>query len=403
MKKIILLTLIIIATSTTLADAKNNTNIDVQEIYFAVYPADQYLEIIEYNLVSNNENLADIHEDIKNLEYLIKNSKYSSSKYNFKFFTPVEEEITNEDKFIKGHYRLLTKEKNGIKILSDVFGNILNKKVKIEITKKEIQLKFDGKGISISQSNASGIYSKKNKRMAVWNNGDTKFEMVVSFEIEGKTPLLEYIDQTIASPKKTIEEIKQIKNSSPELEGGLQVFQDDADIYRLRHIKYYGELLKEYKEKTGMYPFEGTEKVPIYVFVAHDKQEEYTKQQNPNPHKVVSFREFISELEDKLGKQVNQYFDPQYAPYKKPNYYIYMIRDNQYFFAVHVSTYYDFSRKIAENYYKVEISNIPPKGSNIQKYSDLIKNESFNKMINKRASKDGFFKEREDIYIHFTK
>ncbi len=41
-----------------------------------------------------------------------------------------------------------------------------------------------------------------------------------------------------------------------------------------------------------MYPFEGTEKVPIYVFVAHDKQEEYTKQQNPNPHKVVSFREF---------------------------------------------------------------------------------------------------------------
>ncbi|MCP5064365.1 MAG: hypothetical protein GY936_18140, partial [Ignavibacteriae bacterium] len=145
MKKIILLTLLIIATSTTLADAKNNTNIDAQEIYFAVYPADQYLEIIEYNLVSNNENLADIPEEVKNLEYLIKNSKYSSSKFNFNFFTPAEEEITIEDKFIKGHYHLLTQEKNGIKMLSDVFGNILNKKVKIEITNKEIQLKFDGK------------------------------------------------------------------------------------------------------------------------------------------------------------------------------------------------------------------------------------------------------------------
>jgi len=107
MKKICsLLALMIIATSSTWAIEKTNINIDAQEIYFAVYPADQYLEIIEYNLVSNKKNKVDISIDVSNLENKIKNAQYSSSKYKFNYFVPVEEKITNEKKFIKGRYSL---------------------------------------------------------------------------------------------------------------------------------------------------------------------------------------------------------------------------------------------------------------------------------------------------------
>jgi hypothetical protein len=404
MKKICsLLALMIIATSSTWAIAKTNINIDAQEIYFAVYPADQYLEIIEYNLVSNKKNKVDISIDVGNLENKIKNAQYSSSKYKFNYFVPVEEKITNEKKFIKGRYSLLTQEKNIKKILIDVFEKIFNKKVEIEITDKEIKLYFDGKGINISQNNALGIYSKNNKRMAVWKNGVTKFEMVVGFDVEGKLPLLKYIKQTVSSSEKTKEEIDQIKYASPKLQNTFQEFQDDADIYRLRHLKYYGALVEEFKKKTEKYPFEGIKNVPVYVFVANDKQEQYTKQKNPNPHQVLSFKKFVLELETKLGKKIDQYFDPQYAPNKKPNFYIYMIRDNQYFFAVHISKYYNFSSKVADNYYKVEISNLPPKGSNTQTYSNLVKNESFIKIINKKGIKEGFFEERESKYINYIK
>jgi hypothetical protein len=403
MNKIILLALMIVATSSTWTIAKNNRNIEAEEIYFAVYPADQYLEIIEYNLVSNKKNKIDISKDVNILENKIKKAQYSSSKYNFNNFIPVEEKITNEKKFIKGRYRLLTHEKNVKKILIDVFEKILNKKVEIEITNKEIKLYFDGNGINISVNNALGIYSKKNKKIVSWKNDNRKFEMVVSFNVEGKIPLLNYIKQTVSSPEKTKEEIDQIKYASPKLQNAFQEFQDDADIYRLRHIKYYGALLEEFKEKTGKYPFEGIEKVPIYVFIANVEQKQYTKQKNPDPHKVLSFRKFILELESKLGKQIDQYYDPQYAPNKKPSFYIYMVRGNQYFFAVHISSYYNFSNKVADNYYKVEISNLPQKGSNIQTYSELIKNQSFIRVINKTASKEGFFKERELKYISHIK
>ena len=77
MEKIILLALMIVATSSTWTIAKNNRNIEAEEIYFAVYPADQYLEIIEFNLVSNKKNKVDISKDVNILENKIKKAQYS--------------------------------------------------------------------------------------------------------------------------------------------------------------------------------------------------------------------------------------------------------------------------------------------------------------------------------------
>ncbi len=404
MKKfIIFLVTILFIIPSIEAAGRDSTNIEAQEVYFAFHPLDQYIEVIEYNLVIDSKDEKEINNSIQNLNDKIKKAEYSVSKYKFKYFKPVEEKITNEKKFIKGHYHLLTQEKNIIDLLTDVLENILRTEVKVELTQKEIKAYFNGKGIKVANNNALGFYSRDDDRLIVWKNGVPKFEMVVSFEVEGKTPLLEYISQAIVSPKKTKEEIDQIKNESPELIGVLQDFQDDADIYRLHHIKYYGGLIEDYKEKMGKFPFEGEESVPIYVFIVHDQQEKYTLQENPNPHKTIELKRFINELEKGIGRNINQYYDPQYVPRKKPNSYIYMVRDSEYFFAVHISRYYNFSTKVSDHYYKVEISNHPPQGSNIQTYSSLINNPTFIRLINKVPCKDGLFKKREREYIDFIK
>ena len=98
-----------------------------------------------------------------------------------------------------------------------------------------------------------------------------------------------------------------------------------------------------------------------------------------------------------------QCYDPQYAPNKKPNYYKYMIRGNQYFFAVHISRYYGFSGKVSDHYYKVEISNMPTESCRILPYSDLIKNEQFNAILNREVWKKDFFRQRELNFINYIK
>lgn len=52
----------------------------------------------------------------------------------------------------------------------------------------------------------------------------------------------------------------------------LEKFQEDADIIRLRHLEYYGNLLLEYHDKAGKYPFIGVNDVPAYVHIATPMQ-----------------------------------------------------------------------------------------------------------------------------------
>jgi hypothetical protein len=182
-----------------------------------------------------------------------------------------------------------------------------------------------------------------------------------------------------------------------------RTFQQDADIIRFRHLKYYGQLLERYHKATGKYPFQGQMEVPIYVHVANDEQIESTKQGPPYPHAVIPFKDFVKEIESALGEEINEYYDPQYKPDHKPNFYIYMIQRNTYFFAVHVHQPYPFAKKVAEHYYKVELSNQPNPQNQAVSFDELLNNSKFQTELNKAVSKEGFFKEREDKYLHDTK
>lgn len=48
-----------------------------------------------------------------------------------------------------------------------------------------------------------------------------------------------------------------------------EAYQKDADVIRLRHLKYLGGIVEEYKMKTGKYPLQGETKSQNYVFIVN--------------------------------------------------------------------------------------------------------------------------------------
>jgi hypothetical protein len=145
------------------------------------------------------------------------------------------------------------------------------------------------------------------------------------------------------------------------------------------------------------------ETIPVYVIVANDKQAEYAKQGPSYPHVRKSFRDFVLEVEAGLGRKIEEYYDPQYAPVYKPNFYVYVIYESAYFFAVHVHQAYPFAKTIAEHYHKIEISNTPDAQNQAVTPEKLFADQAFSRALNARMVKQEFFQERETQYLYFTK
>ena len=180
-------------------------------------------------------------------------------------------------------------------------------------------------------------------------------------------------------------------------------FQKDADIVRLNHLVYYGALITEYKEKTGSYPFEKNADVPVYAFIVSPEQCDDLSSDGPKfPHKTTTSRYFFEELEAGLGRNIDEYYDPQYAPDKKPNFYIYNFQDSYYNFAVHLGGEYSFANPVAPGYNKVEITNSAPSNSHLILYEDLLQNEDYQRAREQTLKKPDFFAAREKKFLHST-
>lgn len=180
-------------------------------------------------------------------------------------------------------------------------------------------------------------------------------------------------------------------------------FQKDADIVRLKHLKYYGELIGKYRAAKGIYPFQGRKDNPIYVHIANDKQKKATKDGPKSPHVVIPLAEFIAEIESTLGHEIAEYYDPQYSGVYKPSFYTYKVHQDIYFFAIHVHQPFPFAKKVSEFYYKVEISNYPTFRNRAHDPQLLFNSLEFEQELKKKIQKEGFFRKREEKYIHFTK
>ncbi|WP_227430273.1 hypothetical protein [Psychrobacter sp. I-STPA6b] len=180
-------------------------------------------------------------------------------------------------------------------------------------------------------------------------------------------------------------------------------FQQDADIIRLQHLKYWVTQIEDYQQKTGHYPFQGQADVPIYVFVATPQQQKYITQAPPPPAKTYSMKNFVDTLEAGLGHQIDEFYDPQYAPDVKPNFYMYMVDGDNYYFAVHTHQQYPFSKIIGRNYNKIEVSNIYNNSANLVLLSNqLFPSPSFNQAVTMPIKKEGFFRQRENKTLHIS-
>ena len=180
-------------------------------------------------------------------------------------------------------------------------------------------------------------------------------------------------------------------------------FQSDADIIRLKHLEYYGNLLIEYHAKTGTYPFIGEVDVPAYVFVASPEQKDGIKGGPPYAHKTADFKYLVDEFESVLGREVKEYYDPQHEPDSKPNFYIYMVEGETYNFAVHTHQTFSFSNLISEGYNKVEITNNAKGSPHLVDPNELFANVRFREAVSKKVSKPQFFSSRENKNLHATR
>lgn len=396
MKKILVL-LIIFCFAGAAGFAQVN-NFSAQEIYVAYYFADNYAHVIEYNIV-HKQNTGSIANDVNSIKKLIAKARYVKEKYNYTYFTAVEESVSNEGKFVKGDFHLITAQSATLEIIEDLFSKTLGKKVSAKVEDDGLNVYFDGSGIKIGSNNAAGLYKNENLIKMSFPRRLNKIEIVFQKSIEHTEPVLQFITEKITSPEKSEEEIDYLKNASPPLDKIEQAFQDDCDIIRLRDLVYYGKLIEEYKTKTGAYPFEGNTE-SVYCLIYNKEQKKYSKDDNPNKHILISPKDFYSELEKGLGRKIEQRFDPQYAPSGRPVFYIYMINnDAEWFFAVHLSKYYRFSKKADSNYYKAELSNISDKAYKFYTVSEMERNEEYIRAVSETVTKKGFFEQRKTKHM----
>lgn len=394
MIKKVLCTLFITVLIISSLSAKSITELFIaEETAIDYFPTSNYVCINEYNLVYTENS---IETDIKSVKNLIHSAKYSQEKFAIKNFFTVEESLTNEGKYIRGKYDLITSENPSFKMMEEIFSKVLKRKVTVSSDGNYINVSFDGTGINIRSFDAENGYSKGKEILLQWPNHLSRMEIVFGTDIANSQPILKYVDTNIYSPELSSEEVEYYRNALPELTGAEKELQDNCDIVRLKHLKYYAELIEEYKLKTGHYPFEGQSEIPVYAFIYNKKQKKYASDTNPNKHKLISPQDLFTELEKGIGRKIDQLYDPQYAPTCRPIFYIYMIQNDTYYFAIHLSKYYSFSKRIDKNYYKVEVSNKNDPANKFYTIDELSADQKYIEAVSVPLQKEGYFLEREE-------
>lgn len=125
-------------------------------------------------------------------------------------------------------------------------------------------------------------------------------------------------------------------------------FQNDADLLRLEHLEYWTWLIEEYYDKVWYYPFqkdyEASEKIWLVRVATQDQQlyfdkdsDKYIPDLDTNYSKIfkeISMKDFVSEIEDKLGKEIEEKYDIQKVPTTSNNWYNYFVSSKWYLFWV---------------------------------------------------------------------
>lgn len=171
-------------------------------------------------------------------------------------------------------------------------------------------------------------------------------------------------------------------------------YQSDADIIRLQHFDYYAQLLEEYHQKTGYYPFQKDEEIQntkAYVFLMPEERKARFKDTNPEEHLRADDSYLFEELSRVLERPIQRKYDPQkYSTEGRPNYYIYLVTKDRMFFAIHLNTGNTFTKQVAPHYFKFELSDKDVPEFKLFSYSALKNNDDYKRLVSQKAKKQNY-------------
>lgn len=269
--------------------------------------------------------------------------------------------------------RVLANAKNFMKNtpVQQLFSNLLGVKAKVDLTGEPGSMKM-----SVLIPMKKDMYVADNNALQLLVN-EKKTKALLEFDLSD-------------FPSKPIEAVVGWKAEETLAEKMDKKYQHDADIFRLRHLKYFGELIEEYHQKTGKYPLQGESETQHYVLIAAPHQQKYATG-TPEQFKVTDVEKFRAILKDELGRDIAFKFDPQKVPVGAPNFYIYMVVDDSFFFAVHLYEDHPFTNPLDKHCHKLEITNEEPNRRGLWKFDDLMRDPDFKKAINEPPQKEEFF------------
>lgn len=182
-------------------------------------------------------------------------------------------------------------------------------------------------------------------------------------------------------------------------------FQADSDIERLHDLMYYANLIKEFKKKTGRYPFEKKAKekdnIERIVFIATDEQTKSMEEYSNKKFTVKNIMDFIKELESGLGRKIELHFDPQFRATSFPNFYLYTIHKSIYTFRVSQFYYHSFTHFTPKRYHEVIVSNMRNREWGYQTVRSLKRNRTFQRVYNKPQQSPSFFIKQETEQVPY--
>ncbi len=182
------------------------------------------------------------------------------------------------------------------------------------------------------------------------------------------------------------------------------LFQKDADILRLRHLQYYNNLIEEYRRIEGHYPLQNNDpKAPVYVFIANKNQQKFVRPGPPFAHIDVPFKKFVAEIERVTGKEMDELYDPQQTPEKKPNFYIYMVWGDKYALTVHLHNEYPFTKKRAAGYNRLVVSNQSNNLTHAILPRRLFANSAYKEAAATEIRNKKLFESLKEKYLHDSK
>lgn len=200
-------------------------------------------------------------------------------------------------------------------------------------------------------------------------------------------------------------------------EGGTyKPMQDDFDKIRLKDLIWMYDVVEEYKERKGGYPFESESlEFPIAVVFESKSQAKYHKgnyplfidldsriSENGKVSKAEklnrrSMEELYSELEPVLERKLRSKFDPQKVPTQKPCIYVYTIFRGVFDVSVFTHNEFSFSRRISPYNNKITITSFnrdnPPMF--VWTKNTIDKNSDFNQLIESPLNKQGYDRKLE--------